>query len=252
MKIKQQKIVLCLMSATLALASLTANASYQILNVAATAGPWSWQEGGLNDGYRYGLGATTGSSALPDYTAPVRLKLSDLGLSAGDGIWINYHGGLTSAFGGIPTVNNNGYEGSPFKDDSLGSSGEHFPSVYYPGDWGSALNPSDPGAAGVFLQALLGAMTDDNGNIIQLLNIGTIFPGPAYLFGISFSVPVGATYVQFGFNDDIFADNTGSIDVCVSSANNQCRAPVVPVPAAFWLFASGASMLFVSRRKLLK
>ncbi|WP_064039562.1 hypothetical protein [Methylomonas koyamae] len=234
----------------LAFSSAQAHASYQVLNVAGTAGPWVWEVGGLNDAYRYGVGAD-GSDAIPDYTAPARLKLSDIGVGAGDALHIFFLGGLTSAFGDIPDVNNNGYVGSVFKDDELGSSGQVFPSYYYESEWGKTQNPSDPAPYGLFLQALLGALTDDNGGIIELLTLGTVVytgEGQGFLVGSSFGIPDGATHIQFGFNDDIFGDNTGALNVCVSSEDNQC-APPVPLPGAVWFFASGIAGFLAYQRK---
>ena len=236
------------------LAMATAEASSQIVNVPATAGPWAWEAGGLNDAYRYGLGAD--GSASPDYTAPTRLKLADIGIGVGDSVFIQYGSGLTSAFGGLPAVDNSGYVGSSYKDDQPGSSGQVFPSYYLPGEWGVTQDPTNPAAYGLFLQALLGALTDDTGNIVELFSLGTVAyddGAPNPVNAIAFSIPNGATYLQFGFNDDIFSDNTGAVSVCVNSADAQCTS-TVPLPGAAWLFGAGIAGLvrYRSRRQLLR
>lgn len=219
-----------------------AQASFQIVNVDAEAAPWVWSDT-LNSAYRFGPGAN--GTGVPDYSAPVSIKLADLGIGAGGSLYLNFIDGLTSAFGGEPVVDNNGYIGIGFKDGAPGPGGQILPSHYYPAAWGTAAYPSNPSGFGIFLQALLGALTDDNGSIIQLFSLGTVSPDAngdqLYTSGVSLQVPVGATYVQFGLNDDIFANNTGSLNVCVSSADGQCAgspAPV-PAPAAAWLFGAG-------------
>ncbi|NJA05348.1 hypothetical protein HC024_06325 [Methylococcaceae bacterium WWC4] len=240
-----------ILGATLGLMSLTADAAYQIVNVAGTAGPWDWELGGLNGDYAYGLGAD-GSDAIPDYTPPARLKLADIGIGAGDSIYITYLDGLTNAFGDVPNVNNNGHVGSVFKDDELGSSGQVLPSYYYESEWGKNQDPDDPAPYGLFLQSLVGALTDDGGNIVQLLSVGSVIKldsGQGFVYGISFELPVGATYVQFGLNDDIFGDNTGSLNVCVSSVDEECGTSPVPVPGAVWMFGSAIAGLATYLRR---
>ncbi|WFP48593.1 hypothetical protein PL263_10755 [Methylomonas sp. EFPC3] len=244
MKQAKRGIFPCLLIGLLATVAAPASASYQVVNVAATAGPWMWEAGGLNDSYRYGLGAD-GSPASPDYTAPSRLKLADIGIGAGDAVFIGYRSGLTSAIGGVPAVDNSGYVGNSYKDDQPGSSGQVLPSFYLPGEWGVAQNPANPASYGVFLQALLGALTDDAGNIVELFSLGTVVDdngNPTPVSGVAFTVPVGVSYIQFGFNDDIFHDNTGSVSVCVNGDDAQCTAPV-PLPAAAWLFGVGIAGL---------
>jgi hypothetical protein len=242
MQLKFESLSKLCLGALLALASMTTNASYQIVSVAGTAGPWTWVDGGLNTDYQYGSGA-------PDYTAPARLKLADIGIGEGDTIYINYIGGFTSAFGDIPDTNNNGYVGSNFKDDELGPGGLRLPSYYLGNEWGEVQNPANPGPYGVFLQSLIAVLTDDAGEIVQLFSMGTVFSDDdtgdqLFLVGRSFDIPANATYVQFGLNDDIFSNNTGALEVYVGSQDVE----PVPVPGAVWLFASGMVGLLTVRR----
>src|SRR6185295_14689452 len=123
----------------------------------------------------------------------------------GTHLLISYLSGLTGAFpGDPPVVDGIGYgpnPPSPFvfdASDNVGNSGHVFPSFY--------MSPYP-----IYLNALVATFADASGNIV-----GTPFAvnnGP-----IDVVVPVGATRLQFGFNDDIFADNSGSLNVQVSDA----------------------------------
>jgi len=260
MQFASKKLATIFFGLMVALSTASAEASFQIVNVDAKSGPWAWVDGGLNSELQYGLGAN-GSDGIPDYADPARVKLSDLGISPGDSIYLTFLDGLTSAFGDDPLVNgvnNNGYVGSVFKDAELGSSDQVFPSFYFPDEYGSAQSVSFPELYGNFLQALLGSLTDDQGSVVELFSLGTIVPtddsgGQGFVFGINFLIPENATYVQFGFNDDIFADNTGSLNVCVSSADDQCvgTPAAVPVPGAIWLFSTAVAGVlgFCRKRK---
>ena len=133
-----------------ALSPSTARASAFDVNVLATAGPWNWSQGGLNGAFNYG-------PTPQDFTAPAAVTLASLGLSAGDTIYVQYKDGLTNSFGPGPlTVDNNGYVGSIFKDNVLGSSGQPFPSNYLMSDWGTTLAGADSdvnaGLSGVFFR----------------------------------------------------------------------------------------------------
>lgn len=247
MQFVSKKLATIFFGLVMTLTAAAANASFQIVNVDAKSGPWSWVDGGLNSDFQYGLGAN-GSDGIPDYADPARVRLSDLGINPGDSIYLTFLDGQTSAFGDDPLtngVNNNGYVGSVFKDSELGASDQVFPSFYLPGDYGSAQSASFPELYGNFLQALLSSITDDQGTILRIFSLGSVIAtddngGQGFVFGVSFAVPDNAAYVQFGFNDDIFSDNTGSLNVCVSSADDQCVAgpAAVPVPGAIWLFGS--------------
>ena len=179
------------------------------------------------------------------------VSFASAGITPGGSWGIFAKGGLTSAFGGIPTVDHNGYVGSPFKDNDPGSSGNYFPSHYM-----SSLWDADPGA-GVFLNALVWAFTDASGQLVtdpDAMNVIYFGPGNyGYVFGKSSSAtPAGSTQLQFGLNDDIFGDNTGSLDVCVGSSFDACfPTPGVPEPAAWALLVTGFALtgLAVRRRR---
>ncbi len=184
--------------------------------------PWEWVSGGLNDAFQYGV---------LDGSGPVIVDASSgIDFSPGGILTIEYLTGLTSAFGNPGgDVDADGYVGSVFKNDDPGSTGEFFPSLYTPMDWDT------------FLQALMGVFTDASGSIV-----GTPFEvgnGPTAV-----AIPVGATQLQLGFNDDLFADNTGSLRVQVSGPD---RPGVVPEPASLLVWAGLAAVggLAIRRRR---
>jgi hypothetical protein len=61
-----------------------------------------------------------------------------------------------------------------------------------------------------YLNQLVGTFADATGAII-----GTPF---AIGLGRTVSIPVGATQLQLGINDDIFVDNTGELNLAVSQS----------------------------------
>lgn len=189
--------------------------SLQAASVAVTvdsqAMPWLWDTVSLN---------TTRPFGLQDGTLPTVVDSSSgISFAPGGTLTITYLSGLTSAFfGRPPEVDGQGYgpnPPSPFEfdaNDNPGSSGQPQPSLY--------MSPYP-----IYLNTLVGTFADSSGNIV-----GTpfaVFNGPA-----SVLVPLGASRLQLGINDDIFADNTGSLDVNVAGPN------VVPEPSSFLLLGS--------------
>ncbi len=174
--------------------------------------PWI-SDGTLNTAHAYGindgLGPTTWSAA------------DGLQFATGDTLTITYLDGLTSAYGGTDPyadgIGDTNYEA----DDASGSSGQFFPSLY--------MNPYP-----IYLQALVGTFADASGEVV-----GTPFAvnnGP-----LDVVIPAGATQLQLGFNDDIFSDNSGALDVRVEGA------AAVPEPATMAVL--GLGMLGLARRR---
>ncbi len=233
----------------------TAHADAIEVTVLGTAGPWDWATGGLNAAYHYG-------PEVQDFTPPTVVDLQTLGLAAGDSIYISYKSGLTSAFGGEPYVDQAGHVGSIFKDDVPGSSGQPFPSLHMPAQWGSgsadaandcSMDPLKDCRYGIFLNSLVATLTDANHVIVGTpFPIGYVLPvetapgsgiyTQGFNVGLDFQLPSNARYLQLGMNDDLFNDNTGSLQVCVGSNQSDQTACLQNVPdqaSTVGLFAIG-------------
>ena len=203
---------LCLSSTLLVAAPL--------YTVDSHAGPWDQS---LNPSFDYGVHDNNG----PTY---VNHGNSGLNFNSGDVLTITYISGLTSAFGGIPTIDANGYVGGLFGCgpglSGFGSSGTAFPCVY------TDLTQN------TWLIELMGVFTDSSGVIVG--SPFTIGNGPLMI-----SVPSGATQLALGVTDDIYGDNTGALVVDVSGPSS------VPEPTTLLMLGSGIASLagFRLRRK---
>jgi hypothetical protein len=144
------------------------------LLVGPKAQPWSFA-GGINLTYSYGLN---------DGTSPVVYSQP---LAPGQLIKIAYLSGTVKCSDSRPHVNGAG-QASYITDGQGGSTGTFFPTKYMP--------TSQLGLGG-----LCGAFVDNSGNVIMPLSIG---------LGATFVVPIGATRIQFGIDDDRYVDNTDS------------------------------------------
>jgi len=161
-----------------------------IFKVDAKCGPWDWEKGGLNRYYAYGKGEHASPAAFKGH--------GGRRLSPGQILSIRHVKGRCRAWD--PGYDNmNGPEGYLKTDASsyTGNSGEKLPSMFVrPDEWPT------------YIMALIGVFTDAGGNIVG-------FP-----FEIgeqrTVMVPGGATQLQFGLNDDVFADNSGSFEISIA------------------------------------
>jgi hypothetical protein len=172
------------------------------------------------------------------------------GLIAGQNVTIAYVSGLTSSFFGVlATVDANGYGPSngynppTFTSDQPGSSGFRFPGFY-------TSSPVD-----VVLNELMGTFADPFGQIIGMpFAIGD---GP-----LTISVPLGATQLQLGVNDDVYyytqdsnypndyPDNTGSLLVSVTADSlANVPGPIAGAGLPGLAFASGGLLAWWRRRR---
>jgi hypothetical protein len=172
-------------------------ASSQITNVtvtvAGTSGQWSWVSGGLNSAYSY-TPAGSGDPGSP--AAPTVISVSNgFRFSVGDSLTIHYLSGLVS-YGG---------NGSPHVD----SDGDtNFPANSTTYDGGYPSNYMGPYP--IYEAELVGTFADSSGQIV----------GTPFAIGDSgtFTVPIGATRLQLGVDDNWFGDNSGSWNIQVTGA----------------------------------
>ena len=180
-------------------------ASASIVVVGAHSGPW---DPSIVGNAAFGVGDNLAAASLT--------------VLAGDMITVTYLSGTTSAFNGAPpSVDALGYVGGVFGSGlgftGVGSSGTFFPS--------HAIDPSNTGGP-IYLSALIGDFVNSSGVVL-----GVFAPGDG---PFTIQAPTGAVAVQFGVNDDIFADNSGALRIDVSGASGG-----VPEPATWTLLLGG-------------
>ncbi len=143
--------------------------------------PWLWAAGGLNSAYRFGI---------QDGTEPAIVSLAEVNAKPGQTLIITYVAGQICIGPGWPQTDANGA-----RDGGAAATGRPLPSVYMQDH---AIN----------LSALVGAFTDKQGQLVA--PPFAVGDGPA-----SVIIPPGATQLQLGINDDIYADNIGALTVSV-------------------------------------
>jgi hypothetical protein len=182
--------------------------------------PWNWVNGGLNTSDQFGI---------RDGAAPVLISaLNGFAFNSGDTLTLTYLSGLVSVGSGFPNTNANGDTAVPV-NNGTGSTGTVFPSFY--------MNPA---TYPINLGELVGTFASNTGAIV-----GTPFAigdGPTLL-----TIPVGASQLQLGVNDDRFDDNTGSWSIQVSGPGVLTS---VPEPGTGVLCGLGlGACLLLSRRR---
>jgi hypothetical protein len=203
-----QSLVLCLRTFLLSLsliAGVASSAHGLTVVVDSHTTPW---DPVLNPGFAY----STDGAPLP----PVVIDdSSGISLAPGSEITVQWISGLVTCCGGDPSVDANGHVG--FGDAK--NANHNYPSQYTPADWDT------------WVMALMGTFTDASGVIV-----GTPFEIGDFRV---LTVPVGASRLQLGINDDIWADNDGAFDVAITNT---------PESDTALLFAFGLLGLGMRRR----
>lgn len=155
------------------------------LTVPGTAWPWNPLLSG-NSAYPIANGTQSTNGTAPIVTA----------VTAGTAVSVSATGQVSPG-ASFPNYGpaGGGYSTDPYPGDALRGA---FPLQYI----GSAT-----GTGPIQLVGLMGAFTDATGKVLQPIAIGN---------GGTFTVPTGATQLQLGTNDNIYADNTGSFTVTVT------------------------------------
>jgi hypothetical protein len=168
-------------------------------------------------------------------------RFNGFSLEEGAEVSFRHTSGKTSAFS-----NREPYSGplgdlDYVTDDNKGSTGKVFPSAHV-----------DKTAYPLHLMALLGLWADDNLDPVgKPFLIGRVWAG---------TVPKGADYLLFGFNDDLFDDNRGALVMTITAdriplppggAGGPFVSTVVEVPEPeTWVqMACGATILMLALQR---
>ena len=207
------KIILAALASVLA---ATANAD--TFNVGGASGPWQYVNGGLNTSFQYGVDDQSGPTVVS--------SIGGMAIGAGQRISVSYVSGtVNSASTGVSPNNSfvdaNGIPSLPNPDASGPNEHGVCPSFYM----GESV------ATPIYVAELVGSFANSSGQIVG--NPFALGDGPSIL-----SVPVGATQLQLGVNDNLYSDNIGSwnLDVEFAPAPEPSTAAVLGLGAlGVWL-----------------
>jgi hypothetical protein len=213
--ITSQLLTFLLSLAVFAILCSCVTAATVTVTVDSHEGPWLYINGGLNNAYQYGL---------DNQAAPVLISAANgLSFAAGGEFTIQYVSGKTSAGEelGFPFVD--GIGDTAFLVNNLNIP----PAGFYPSRY---FDPSDYPA---YISALVGTFADSAGEII----------GTPFLVGDlrSVIVPVGATQLQLGINDNSFSDNSGSLIINIFGPSS------VPEPSSIVILGAGIAVVVLRR-----
>jgi hypothetical protein len=189
------------------------------VTVAGTQGPWSWVNGGLNTNFQYGVNDQGGPTIVS--------AASGIDFAPGGVLTVNYVSGTVFSPDGTGQIHNVDANGDPYYvfNNNPGSTGKVAPSYY--------MNPA---TYPIYLVELVGTFANSSGAIV-----GTPFvvgDGPTML-----TIPVGATQLQLGANDDLYSDNGGAWTISVTGP----AIASVPEPNGILLLLSAGMMLLGGR-----
>jgi hypothetical protein len=216
-EIMKTKIVLAALASALA-----ANANADTFSVAGASGPWQYVNGGLNTSFQYGVDDQLGPTVVS--------SIGGTAVGAGQQISVSYLSGTvnsasTGVFPNNSFVDANGIPSLPNPDASGPNEHGVCPSFYM----GESV------ATPIYVAELVGTFANSLGQIVG--NPFALGDGPSIL-----SVPGGATRLQLGVNDNLYADNIGSWNLDVEFVP-------VPEPSTAAVLGFGALAAWVRLRK---
>jgi hypothetical protein len=198
----RSKLLAAAAMSVVALTATLATAATVDVAVDSQSGPWLTS---VNPTLDYGDHSESGPTSVS----------AGFDFTAGGVFTITWLSGLTSAYGGVDPYSDGDGDTGFDASDSLGNSGNVFPSFYI-----------DHSQYPAYLNALIGAFADAGGHVV----------GTPFLVGngpYDATAPGGATQLLLGLNDDIFGDNSGAFLVRVSGPG------AVPEPATWTMMIAG-------------